>query len=185
MKKYLYLLIICCSFFTDIFSQEIRIKRPFLAPLTEYYSGDKLIGNSTRQLAYFIENHSEDSLVIKQIMSSERLSEMYPKIYLYSAVTVGIGGVGLGYVFIKGIGSLYKLNNADLSLITVAKTSLGVMIIGLIGLNVAGGYFISSQIKLRKAIKGYNKPFQTDKVTLNLQPYFQPNASGLTISVNF
>jgi hypothetical protein len=185
MKKCCYSFLICCLFFSDIFSQEISIKRPFFVPLTEYYCEDKLIGNSTRQLAYFIENHSQDSLIIQQIKDSERLTEIYPKIYLYSAVTVGVGGLALGYVLFKGTSSIFKPNNADPSLATVAKTSLGVMMIGLVGLNVAGGYFISSQIKLRKAIKGYNKPFQTDKVTLNLQPYFQSDAFGLTVSVNF
>jgi hypothetical protein len=154
-------------------------------PYPEYYCEDKLIGNSTRQLAYFIETHSKDSVIIQQIKSSERLTEIYPKIYLYSSITMGVGAMGLVYVVTKVTGSILNPKNVDPSLGTISKTSLGIMMIGLVGLNVAGGYFISSQIKLRKAIKGYNKPFQADKVTLNLQPYFQSDASGLTVNINF
>ena len=83
MKKYFYLLIICCSLFTDIFSQEIRIKRQFFVPQSEYYSDGKYIGNSVSELAYFIETHSEDSLIVRQIKSSKKLTEVYPKIYLF------------------------------------------------------------------------------------------------------
>ena len=151
----------------------------------EYYSGNEFIGNSTQDLAYFIETHSQDSLVIQQIKLSERLTKIYPQIYLYSSITVGVGGIGLSYVAFKGINSIFNPKNADPSLATVAKTSLGLMILGVTGLTVAGGYFVASQIKLHKAIKSYNKPFQADKITFDFQPYFQSDSSGLTISVNF
>lgn len=184
MKRYCCSFLICCFFNTDIFSQEIRIKRQFFVPQSEYYSGDKLIGNSTRKLAYFIETNSQDSLIIRQIKSSERLSKIYPKMYLYSSIATGIGGVGLGYVIFKGTSDILKRNN-DPSLGTIARGSLGIMSVGIAGLIVSGGYFISSQIKLRKAIKGYNKNFQTDKVTIDFYPYFQLNDSGMTVRVNF
>ena len=84
MKKYYFFFIICCLFFADIHSQEIRIKRrPFIPQPAEYYSGEQYIGNSTQLLAYFIETHSQDSSVTQQIKSSERLTKIYPKIYLY------------------------------------------------------------------------------------------------------
>lgn len=66
MKKYYYTLFVCCLF-TNIFSQEIRIKRQLFVPQSEYYSGEKYIGNSVEKLAYFIEMNSKDSLVIQQI----------------------------------------------------------------------------------------------------------------------
>ncbi len=187
MKKYYYSFLICFSFFSDILSQEIRIKRqPFLPQPAEYYCEDKLIGNSTRQLAYFIETHSKDSMIIQQIKKSEKLSEIYPKIYLYSSIATGVGGLGIIYVVVKATGSIFKINNANpSSLIAILYTSFGFMGIGMAGISVAAGCFISSQIKLRKAIKEYNKPFKTDKVTINLQPYFQSDASGLTVNINF
>ena len=186
MKKYYFCFIICCLFFADIHSQEIRIKRrPFMPQPAEYYSGNEFIGNSTQELAYFIETHSQDSLVIQQIKSSEKLTKIYPKIYLYSSITTGIGGIGLGYVVFKGVGSIFNPKNANPSLATVVKTSLGFMIVGITGLTVAGGYFVASQIKLHKAIKGYNRPFQADKVTLDFHPYLQSDSYGLTATLNF
>ncbi len=184
MKKYLYLLIICCSLFTDIFSQEIRIKRQFFVPQSEYYSGDKYIGNSVSELAYFMGTNSKDSLVIRQIKSSEKLTEIYPKIYIFSAVATGIGGLGFSYALLKGTSDVLKGNN-DSSLGTIARGSLGIMSVGIAGLAVSGGLFITSQIKLRKAIKGYNKPFQTDKVSIDFHPYLYSDSSGLTVIVNF
>ena len=186
MKKYFYLLIICCSLFTDIFSQEIRIKRQFFVPQSEYYSDGKYIGNSVSELAYFIETHSEDSLIVRQIKSSKKLTEVYPKIYLFSSISVGIGAIGIVYVVVKATGSIFRINNANSSsLITILNTSYGFMGVGMAGISVAAGHFISSQIKLRKAIKGYNKPFQADKVTVDFRPHLQSDFSGLTVSVNF
>lgn len=184
MKKYYYTLFVCC-FFTNIFSQEIRIKRQFFVPYPQYYSGEQYIGNTTQELSYFIETHSQDSVIIQQIKSSERLSEIYPKIYLYSSISTGIGAIGLIYVVVKATGSLFKLTNADPSLTTIANTSFGFMGIGMAGVSVAAGCFISSQIKVRKAINSYNQNLQTDKVTIDFQPYFQPDVAGLTVKINF
>ena len=186
MKKYFYLLIICCSLFGDVYSQEIRIKRQFFVPQSEYFNGDKYIGNSVSELAYFIETNSKDSLIIQQIKSSERLTEIYPKIYLYSSISVGIGAIGIVYVVVKATGSIFRINNANSSsLVTILNTSYGFMGVGMAGISVALGHFISSQIKLRKAIKDYNKPFQKGKVTVDVNPYLQSNSSGLTVNVNF
>ena len=155
-------------------------------PQSEYYSGEKYIGNSVEKLAYFIEMNSKDSLVIQQIKTSERLTKIYPKIYFYSALTSGIGAIGLIYVIVKATGSIFRINNANpSSLITIMNASFGFMGIGMVGISVAAGYFISSEIKLRKAIKSYNNAFQTDKVSVSLQPYFQPNVAGLTVKINF
>lgn len=185
MKKYYYTIFICCSFFTNIFSQEIRIKRQFFIPSPQYYSGEQYIGNSTQELSYFIETHRKDSVIIKLLNESDRGLGAFSKITFYSGITTGIGGLGFSYVFIKGFSLILKPNSSDPALSTIAYTSLGLIGLGAIGLTVGGGYFISSQIKLRKAIKGYNKAFQTEKITLNFQPYFQPNVAGLTVKFNF
>ena len=90
------------------------------------------------------------------------------------------------YVIVKATGSIFRINNANpSSLITIMNASFGFMGIGMVGISVAAGYFISSQIKLRKAIKSYNNAFHTDKVSVSLQPYFQPNVAGLTVKINF
>jgi hypothetical protein len=185
MKKYCYSLLIGCFFCIDSFSQEIRIKRQFFVPQPEYYCEDKYIGNSTRELSYFIETHSQDSLIIQQIKSSVRLSEIYPKIYLYSSISTGIGAIGLVYVIVKVTGSIFNPINQDPFLGVVAKTSSGFMILGVTGLTVAGGYFISSQIKLKKAIKGYNNDIQKDKVTFDIHPYYLQDNAGLTVCLKF
>ena len=153
MKKYYYSFIICYFFFTDTFSQEIRIKRQFFVPYPQYYSEEKYIGNSTQELSYFIQAHSQDSLIIKLLGESGRESVTSSKIKFYSAITAGVGALGLSYVFIKGFSLILKPNSSDPALGTIAYTSLGLISLGGVGLTVGGGYFISSQIKLRKAIK--------------------------------
>jgi hypothetical protein len=184
MKKYYYFFFIICVCISKSFSQEITIKRRFFVPQPEYYIGEKYIGNSTRELSYFIKTNSQDSSLVKLLNESDRLSVVYPKIRMYSSIATGVGGIGLGYVIFKGTSDILK-GNGDASLKTVAQGSLGIMAVGMAGLIVSSGYFISSQVKLRKAIKGYNAGIQKDKVTFDIQPYlFQDNA-GLTVKLKF
>jgi hypothetical protein len=186
MKKAIYLIIFSIFFLSKTFSQEIRIKRQFFVPYPQYLAGEQYIGNNLRELTHFIEQHSQDSVVIQQLHDSERLSKIYPKIYLYSACVVGVGGLGLTYVLVKGIGSVVSLrNNIDPNLGTIAITSLRVMSVGLVGIVVAGGYFISSQIKIKKAIKGYNNGLPS-KISFDLQPFMDSNLSaGLSLKMTF
>ena len=185
MKKSIYFLFFLSLFTSETYSQEIRIKRQFFVPYPQYFAGEKYIGNSTNELVNFMELHSQDSVLIQQLHDSERLSNIYPKIYLYSAVATGVGGIGLAYVLVKGIGSVINLRNtADPNLVIIAKTSLGIMVIGLVGLTAAGGYFISSQLKLRKAIKGYN--ILQPKISFEVQPFIDTNfSSGLSLKMTF
>ena len=185
MKKLIYFLFFLGFFTSETYSQEIRIKRQFFVPYPQYFVGEQYIGNSTNELVNFMELHSQDSVLIQQLHDSERLSKIYPKIYLYSAVAMGAGGIGLTYVLVKGIGSVVNLRNTtDPNLVIIARTSLGVMSVGLVGLTVAGGYFISSQIKLRKAIKGYNS--LQPKISFEVQPYMDSNFSnGLSFKMTF
>lgn len=150
-----------------------------------YYAGEQLIGNRTEQLVSFIKTHSQDSLVIQQLNTSERLSKIYPKIYGYSSLTAGIGGLGLGYVVFKSIFNVVGLRKEDPALDTVTTTSLRILTVGGAGIAVAGGYSLASRINLRRAMKGYNKTFQTDKVVLDFQPYVQSNVAGLAIKISF
>jgi hypothetical protein len=184
MKKIRYILFFLGFLTSKTFSQEIKIKRQFFVPYPQYFAGEQYIGNNTNELARFIELHSQDSVLIQQIHDSERLSKIYPKIYLYSACAVGAGGIGLAYVFVKGIGSVVNLRNADPNLGIIAKTSLGIMTFGLVGLNVAMVYFISSQVKIRKAIKGYNS--LQPKISFDVQPFMDVNFStGLSLKMTF
>ena len=185
MKKIIYILFFLGLLNSETYSQEIRTKRQFFVPYPQYFAGEQYIGNNAHELAHFVELHSQDSVLIQQLYDSERLSTIYPKIYLYSAVAMGVGGIGLSYVLLKGIGSVVNLrNNADPNLQTIAKTSLGIMSVGTVGIVVAGGYFISSQIKLRKAIKGYNS--LQPKITFDVQPYIESDfSSGLSLKMTF
>ena len=80
--------------------------------------------------------------------------------------------------------SIFKPQNAAASLGTIAKFSLGIISVGTVGMVVAGGYFISSQIKLRKAIKGYNS--LQPKITFDVQPYVESDfSSGLSLKMTF
>ena len=184
MQKPTYFLIFLGFFMSETYSQEIRIKRQFFVPYPQYFAGEKYIGNSTNELINFMELHSQDSVLIQQLHDSERLSNIYPKIYLYSAVATGVGGIGLAYVYVKAVGSILNPQKADPNLGTVAKVSLGMMSAGMVGITVAGGYFISSQIKLRKAIKGYNN--LQSKISFEVQPYIDANfSSGLSLKMTF
>jgi hypothetical protein len=184
MKKILYILFLLVFVTSKIFSQEIKIKRQFFVPFPQYFAGEQYIGNNVHDLARFMELHSQDTILIEQIHDSERLSGIYPKIYLYSACALGAGGIGLAYVFVKGIGSVVNLRNADPNLTIIAKTSLGIMTVGLVGLNVAMVYFISSQLKIKKAIKGYNS--LQPKISFNVQPFMDSNySSGLSLRIGF
>ena len=185
MKKHCYFIVLCCIIYSKSFSQEIKIKHPFFETKPQYFYGEQYIGNSTQELLYFIETHSQDSLIIYQLNESDRLSNIYPKIYLYSGGATLMGAIGLGYVYAKAIGSIFNPNNADPYLGTLAKTSLGFMIVGVIGIAVAGGYFLASQIKLKKAIKGYNNSIRDNKISINFQPYIQGETSGLTLCIRF
>ena len=184
MKKSTYFLIFLGFFISETYSQEIRIKRHFFVPYPQYFAGEQYIGNSTNELVNFIKLHSQDSVLIQKLHDSERLSNIYPKIYLYSAVATGVGGIGLAYVYVKVVGSIFNPQNADPNLITVSRISLGIMSVGIVGVVVAGGYFISSQIKLRKAIKGYNS--LQPKITFDVQPYIESDfSSGLSLKMTF
>jgi hypothetical protein len=184
MKKLIYILFLLVFVTSKTFSQEIKIKRQFFVPFPQYFAGEQYIGNNVHDLARFIELHSQDSVLIQQIYDSERLSEIYPKIYLYSAVATGVGAIGLVYVYVKVVGSIFRPQNADPSLITVARISMGTISAGTGGIAVALGYFISSQIKIRKAIKGYNS-FQP-KISFDVQPFIDSNFStGLSLKIGF
>jgi hypothetical protein len=184
MKKLIYILFLLVFVTSKTFSQEIKIKRQFFVPFPQYFAGEQYIGNNVHDLARFIELHSQDTILIEQIHDSERLSGIYPKIYLYSACALGAGGIGLAYVFVKGIGSVVNLRNADPNLGAITKTSLGIMTVGLVGLNVAMVYFISSQLKIKKAIKGYNS--LQPKISFDVQPFMDSNfSSGLSLRIWF
>lgn len=184
MKKIIYILFFLGFLTSKTFSQEIKIKRQFFIPYPQYFVGEQYIGNNVHELARFMELHSQDSVLIQQINDSERLSRIYPKIYLYSAVAMGVGAIGLVYVYVKVVGSIFRPQNADPSLGTVARVSLGVMSVGMVGIIVAGGYFISSQIKIKKAIKGYNS--LQPKVSFDVQPFMDSNFStGLSLRIGF
>ena len=185
MKKIIYILFFLGLLNFETYSQEIRTQRQFFVPYPQYFAGEQYIGNNAHELAHFMELHSQDSVLIQQLHDSERLSKIYPKIYLYGAVATGVGAIGLVYIYVKAVGSIFKPQNADPNLGTVAKTSLGIMTVGLVGLTVAaGGYFISSQIKLRKAIKGYNS--LQPKITFDVQPYIESDfSSGLSLKMTF
>lgn len=185
MKIILYILIFLGFLISETYSQEIRTKRQFFVPYPQYFAGEQYIGNNVHELTHFMESHSQDSVLIHQLYDSERLSTIYPKIYLYSAVATGVGGIGLGYALVKGVGNVLNLRNTtDPNLGTIAKTSLGIIAGGLVGLTVAGGYFISSQIKIRKAIKGYNS--LQPKITFDVQPYMDSDFStGLSLKMTF
>ena len=184
MKKLIYMLFFLGFLISKTFSQEIRIKRQFFVPYPQYFAGEQYIGNNLHQLARFMELHSNDSILIQRLNDSERFSEIYPQIYLYSAVAMGVGAIGLVYVYVKVVGSIFKPQNADPNLGTVSKISLGIMSAGTVGIVVAGGYFISSQVKIRKAIKGYNS--LQPKITFDVQPYMDSNFStGLSLKMTF
>ena len=185
MKKQTYLLIIFSLVLAKSYSQEIRVKHPFFETKPQYFYGEQYIGNSNQDLFRFIETHTQDSLIIYQLNNSDRLSKVYPKIYLYSGGATLMGAVGLSYVYAKAIGSIFNPNNADPNLGTLAKISLGFMIVGVTGIAVAGGYFIASQIKLKKAIKGFNNSLNDNKVSINFQPYIQAETSGITLFIRF
>jgi hypothetical protein len=174
MKKTIALLIVFIFFFSKIYSQEIRTKRQFFVPYPQYFVGEQYIGNSTADLIRFIESHSQDSIVIGQLYDSEKLSQIYPKIYLYSACAVGAGGLGMAYVFIKGTNDVLKNQTGSTPYLTIFRISLGAMSVGMAGIVVAAGYFISSQVKLRKAIKGYNNSLQP-KMSFEIQPFMDAN----------
>ena len=90
----------------------------------------------------------------------------------------------MGYVIFKGTSGIFT-RNGDSSLKPIAYGSLGIMAAGMVGLVVSGGYFVSSQIKLRKAIKGYNAGIQQDRISFSLQPYYFQDNAGLTVSLKF
>ena len=184
MKKLIYCLFFLGFFISETYSQEIRIRRQFFVPQPKFYSGEQYIGNSVSELTHFMELHSQDTVLIQQLYDSERVSNIYPKIYLYSAVSTGVGGIGLAYVYVKAVGSILNPQNADPNLGTVARVSLVMMSAGMAGIVVAGGYFISSQIKLRKAIKGYNN--LQPKISFEIQPFMDANfSSGLSLKMTF
>ena len=184
MKKLIYILFFLGFFASKIFSQEIRIKRQFFVPYPQYFVGEQYIGNNAHELAHFMELHSQDSVLIQQLHDSERLSKIYPKIYFYGAVATGVGAIGLVYVYVKAVGSIFNPQNTAASLGTVAKFSLGIMSVGTVGIVVAGGYFISSQVKIRKAIKSYNS--LQPKITFDVQPFVDANfSSGLSLKMTF
>jgi hypothetical protein len=184
MKKLPYILFFFGFFISKTFSQEIKIKRQFFVPYPMYFAGEQYIGNNVHELVRFMEMHSQDSVLIQQLRDSERLSELYPKIYLYSAVATGVGAVGLVYVYVKAIGSIFRPQNADPTLGTIAKISLVAISAGIGGIIVAGGYFIGSQIKIRKAIKGYNS--LQPKISFDVQPFMDSNlSSGLSLKMTF
>jgi hypothetical protein len=184
MKKLRYILFFLGFLTSKTFSQEIKIKRQFFVPYPMYFAGEQYIGNNTHELARFMELHSQDSVLIQQIHDSERLSGIYPKIYLYSAVATGVGAIGLVYVYVKVVGSIFNPQNADPSLGTVARFSIGAISAGTGGIVVALGYFISSQVKLRKAIKGYNS--LQPKISFDIQPFMDTNFStGLSLKIGF
>jgi hypothetical protein len=186
MKKTIILLIVFIFTVSKIYSQEIKIKRQFFVPYPQYFADEKYIGNSTSELIRFVEEHSQDSTIIQQLYASEKLSKNYSKIYIYSSCAVGAGGLGLTYVLIKGFSSVVNLrNNADPNLGTIALTSLGVMSVGLVGIVVGTGYMISSQVKIKKAIKGYNNGLQP-KISFEVQPFMDSNFSaGLSLKMTF
>jgi hypothetical protein len=184
MKKLIYILCFLSFFISKTFSQEIKIKRQFFVPYPMYFAGEQYIGNNVNDLARFMELHSQDSVLIQQIHDSERLSKIYPKIYLYSAVATGVGAIGLVYVYVKVVGSIFNPQNADPSLVTVARISMGATSAGMGGIAVAVGYFISSQVKIRKAIKGYNS--LQPKISFDVQPFMDSNFStGLSLKMTF
>ena len=184
MKKSIYILFFLGFFVSETYSQEIRIKRQFFVPYPQYVVGEQYIGNNVHELTRFVELHSQDSLLIQQLHDSERLSKIYPKIYLYSAVVSGVGAVGLIYVYTKAAGSIFKPQSVYSDLLTIARISIVMMSIGTVGIVVAGGYFISSQIKLRKAIKGYNS--LQPKISFEIQPFMDANfSSGLSLKMTF
>ena len=184
VKKLIYILFFFGFLISETYSQEIRIKRQFFVPYPQYFVGKQFIGNNVHELTRFMELNSQDSILIQQLHDSERLSKIYPEIYLYSAVATGVGAIGLVYVYVKAVGSIFKPQNAAASLGTIAKFSLGIISVGTVGMVVAGGYFISSQIKLRKAIKGYNS--LQPKITFDVQPYVEFDfSSGLSLKMTF
>ncbi len=184
MRKLIYILFFFDFLNSETLAQEIRTKRQFFAPYPQYFSGEQYIGNNVHELALFMELHSQDSALIQQLHDSEKLSTIYPKIYLYSAVATGVGAIGLVYVYVKAVDSIFKPPNINPDLGTVAKFSLGIMSAGTVGIIVAGSYFISSQIKLRKAIKGYNSI--QPKITFDVQPFTDSNFStGLSLKMTF
>lgn len=184
MKKSIYILFFFGFLISETYSQEIRIKRQFFVPYPQYFVGKQFIGNNVHELTGFMELHSQDSILIQQLHDSERMSKIYPKIYLYSACAVGVGGVGIAYVFIKGTTNVLKNQLGSNPYVTILELSLKIMSVGMVGIVVAGGYFISSQIKLRKAIKGYNS--LQPKITFDVQPFMDSNFStGLSLKMTF
>lgn len=184
MKKLIYMLFFYWFLISKTFSQEITIKRQFFVPYPQYFAGEQYIGNNVYDLTRFMELHSQDSVLIHQLHDSERMSKIYPKIYFYSACAVGAGGIGIAYVFIKGTTNVLKNQLGSTPYVTILDLSLGIMSVGMVGIVVAGGYFISSQIKLRKAIKGYNS--LQPKITFDVQPFMDANFStGLSLKIMF
>jgi hypothetical protein len=188
MKKTISLFIFLCCLIAGSYAQEIRVKRKAFVLYPEYYVGNRYIGNSTAEVTRYIEAHSQDSLVIRQLYDSERLAKIYPKIYLYGACALGAGGLGLAYLFIRSTVSILGgpvNHNPDPNTATIARISLGAMGVGLAGILVSGGYFMSSHVKLQKAIKSYNNGLQSP-ISFEIQPFVDSNASaGLSLIVNF
>ena len=184
MKKSIYILFFLGFIISKTFSQEIRTKRHFFVPYPQYFAGEQYIGNNVHELARYMEIHSEDSVVIQQLRDSERLSKIYNKIYFYSACAVGVGGIGIAYVFIKATNDVLKNNGGSTPYVTIFHSSLGIITVGMAGIVVAGGYFISSQIKIKKAIKGYNS--LQPKISFDVQPFVDSNLSaGLSLKMTF